>query len=274
MRQKKGVRKSAERRRRKGNVGTQKNTEGDNAKRRRELLREYGELETEEREMIDKRGLTNCLELLVASFESSDIVAQKLNDIDDYHDKEIIRQEAAYKEETGEWISFGPPVDLHSSILAVSTVQQYLEERGTVSIALERLKLALSAALAGMPPAMLIGPTLNHRAPDSSKISEIKGMLAAAMHEYQRREKLSRAMAASAVLKNIWPDLRAHLSRTEITIRMIQNWHELYGAKNAKPGPGKNSYEAFKKVFASNPESHDKYIQYLTADYARSLPSP
>lgn len=46
-------------------------------------------------------------------------------------------------------------------------------------------------------------------------------MLAAAMHEYQRRDKFSRADAARAVLKNISPDLKIYLSNTDITIRMI-----------------------------------------------------
>jgi hypothetical protein len=98
-------------------------------------------------------------------------------------------------------------------------------------------------------------------------------MLAAAMHEYQRRDKLSRVGAARAVLKNISPDLKIHLSKTEITVRMIQDWRDMFGAVRAKPGFGNDSYRNFKTAFASNPESHDQYIQLLTADYARTLPS-
>ena len=237
------------------------------------LLSEYKALEREEREILADRGLTNCLELLVDSFNSLERIAHRLTEIDESHDIEIHRREVEYEAETGEKVNAGPYVDVLSSISALSAVQEHLEERGTVSIALERLKLALISTLQGTPPAMLIGPTLSHRASDPPRILEIKGMLAAAMHEYQRRDRLSRADAARAVLKQISPDLKIHLSRTEISIRMIQNWRDLYGAVSAKPGPGKDSYIGFKKAFARNPESHGKYIQLLTADYARSLPS-
>jgi hypothetical protein len=262
--------KSAKKRRSKGD--TKSKSKSDDISERN-LIHEYNSLEIEEREVLADRGLTNCLELLVDSFDSGESIAQRLTEIDESHDSEIHRYEAEDEAENGEKTNHGPPMDLVSSILAVSAVQEHLRERGTVSIALERLKLALISTLHGTPPAMLIGPTLSHRAPDTTKILEIKGILAAAMHEYQRRDKLSRVDAARAVLKNISPDLKIHLSRQKITIRMIQNWRDLFGAVSAKPGPGNDSYKQFKKAFASNPESHDKYIQYLTADYARSLPS-
>jgi hypothetical protein len=134
--------KSGKRHRGKSNLNSQTKSESD-AISERDLIHEYNSLEIEERKLIADRGLTNCLELLGDSFDSSERIAQKLTEIDEHHDKEIIRQEAAYEAETGEWISFGPPVELRSSILAVSAVQQHLEERGAVSIALERLKLAL-----------------------------------------------------------------------------------------------------------------------------------
>ena len=200
-------------------------------------------------------------------------IARKLTEIDELHDKEIVRQEAAYKAETGKSISFGPHVDLLSSIHAISAVQQHLEERGVVSIALERLKLALNSTLRGVPPAMLIGPTLSHRAPSSPKVQEIKGMLAAAMQEYKRRNKLSRPDAARAVLKNISPALKLHLSKMQLSIRVILDWRDTFGSATATPSPGKDAYTKFKKAFSKNPDSHDEYIRLLTAQYARKLPS-
>jgi hypothetical protein len=75
----------------------------------------------------------------------------------EFHDSEIHRYEAEDEAENGETTNYGPPMDLLSSILALSAVQEHLRERGTVSIALERLKLALISTLHGTPPAMLIG---------------------------------------------------------------------------------------------------------------------
>lgn len=47
----------------------------------------------------------------------------------------------------------------------------------------------------------------------------------------------------------------------------------MFGSATSKPGPGKDAYTDFKKAFSSNPEAHDKYIQLLTSQYARVLPS-
>jgi hypothetical protein len=200
-------------------------------------------------------------------------IGQSLAEIDEFRDAEIDRQEAKLEAETREIGNAGPPIDLLSSVKAVSAIQEHLKKRGIESDTLERLKHALISVFYGKPLAMFSGPALRHRPPDTPKILEIKGMLAAAMHEYQKRDKLSRVNAARAVLKNISPDLKIHLSKTDLTIRMIQDWRDMFGSVRAKPSTGKDAYTNFKKAFSSNLESHDKYIQLLTAQYARILPN-
>lgn len=243
------------------------------AKTESDLILEYNRLEIEERELIDERGLTNCLDLLLDQHASLARIADTLAEIDDMRDKEINRLQAELDPETGVRGNAGPPIDLLASVEAVDAVQKHLKERGILSETLERLKHALFSVFHGKPPAMFSGPALRHRPPDTPKILEIKGMLAAAMYEYQRRDKLSRPDAARAVLKNISPALKIHLSKTDVTTRMIQDWRDMFGSAAAKPGPGKDAYKTFRKAFSNNPESHDKYIQLLTARYARILPS-
>jgi len=262
--------KSAKKRRSKGD--TKSKSESDDISERK-LIQGYNSLEPEERKILDDRGLKSRLKLLWDSFEFFDSIAQKLTEIDKHHDEEIFRHEAAYEAETGERTNFGPPVDLLSSIYAVTAVQRHLIEWRIESVSLERLRIALISALHGSSPAMLLGPTRSHRPTDPPNVLEIKGMLAAAMYEYQRRNELSRADAARAVLKNIWPNLKIHLSKGKISVRMIQDWRDNFGALSAKPGPGRDSYRDFKKAFAANLGSHDQYIQLLTFHYGRVLPN-
>jgi hypothetical protein len=237
------------------------------------LIQEYRSLKTEDRKIVDERGLKRCLWLLIDAWEEIEDVANKLKKIDEFRDQEVDRQATEYENLTGERIDFGPPEDLISVIHAVYAVMKYLNKKGIFSTALEKLDLALLWTCGGTPPAMLRGPPLSHRPSKPSKILEIKGILAAAMHEYQRRHKLSRSEAARAVLKNISPDLKGHLAKTQITVRMILNWRDKFGAVSAEAGLGKNSYLRFKKSFQENPDSHDEWLQGLTAGYARILPS-
>ncbi|MDP2355735.1 MAG: hypothetical protein Q8M31_06695 [Beijerinckiaceae bacterium] len=273
MRPQKRGRKSVKKRRSKNGFKSKKSTVSA-ASEQRNLMREYSALEAEERQIIDERGLTNCLELLIELLDAYRCLDRSLAELDQSHSQEIKRVEAIEQTQTGEAGNAGPPVDLLWSLRAISVIQNHLAERLIESDTLEKLKQALIATFYGRPPRMFLGPPKEpHRPPDTPKILEIKGMLAAAMNEFQRREKLSRSDAATKVLKNISQDLKEHLSNKNLSVRMIQDWRDTFGSSGAKPSVGREFYLKFKKAFSNNPDAHDEYIRHLTAHYARMLPS-
>lgn len=239
----------------------------------KKITAELRALDDDELSLVEERGLSGCLFLLSNFQHYSELLDRKLRNIDEQHISEIERYEREARDETGELGNAGPPMDLVTSIRALDAIQEHFVDLGIASDAVERLRVALVAVISGNPPPMFLGPPLDHRPIDAPKIQEIKGILASAMGEYQRRKNLSRTDAAKAVLRNIPPDLEAQLSNGPITARTIIGWYDRFGGANSLPSLGQKSYQIFKKAFSNNPDSHDKYVQLLIAEYAKILPN-